>query len=192
MLGRRGSARLTPQTPPPPRATPHTYPTSGDATANPPIGFDQNVHFFPSPELMNFASGDHPEYDCSCAAGPPRYTKITGEEGTTWCSCMSRPQVELDAELVLKAFPFDVQKASITIESSKWQENDLKWVPVQSSDFGLLPPDGPTGVDGWMLSAPSANVTVHKVSKPLRPPTPLRHAPADSATQMHNPNSPVQ
>jgi hypothetical protein len=135
---------------------------------------------------MNRADGDAPEYDCSCAAGPPSFVKMTGAAGT-WCSCMSRPQLDLDAELVLKAFPWDVQKASITIESTSWKVDELTWVPVQSSDYGLLPPDGPTGVDGWTLSAPSADVTTHVVRKPLRPLLPLHHAPADSATQNAQP-----
>ena len=117
---------------------------------------------------MNKAGGDDPEYDCGCQDGPPLYVNATG--AGTWCSCTSRPQLELDAELVLKAFPWDVQRTSISIESSSWKVDELLWVPVNSSDFGLYPPDGPTGVNGWTMSAPSADVTIHEVSKPLRPP----------------------
>lgn len=108
------------------------------------------------------AGGDKPEYECSCSEdGPPRYTKLS--DTGIWCSCMGRPQLELDAELLLKAFPWDVQQAAITIESTSWQAQNLTWVPVNSSEEGLYPPDGPKGVSGWTLSQPKATVTVHNV-----------------------------
>ena len=112
---------------------------------------------------MNKAGGDAPEYDCSCSAdGPPRYVDALQGTAGTWCTCTSRPQLELDAELLLKAFPWDVQKTSVTIESSSWQADNLKWVPVNTSLNGLYPPGGPAGVSGWMISAPRADVTIHE------------------------------
>jgi len=119
--------------------------------------FSQESHFFPSPELMNKASGEEIKYDCSCTnEGPPKYALESipaAEQSGTWCYCMSRPQVTLDAELLLKAFPWDAQSADIIIESKKWQNNTLLWVSVNSSVPGLYPPGGASGVPGWNISA---------------------------------------
>ncbi len=143
----------------------------------------QESHFFPSPELMNKASGEEIKYDCTCSNnGPPKYAIPTipsaTERSGTWCSCMSRPQVTLDAELLLKAFPWDAQSADIIIESKKWQNDTLTWVPVASTVPGLYPPGGASGVSGWNISAtgvthyiqpyPSLNETYSALKLSLR------------------------
>jgi hypothetical protein len=112
-----------------------------DRRNNTSADFDQSAHFFPSPELMNKADGDDIVYDCSCSNdGPPTYALSNipvVERSGTWCSCMSRPQVTLDAELILKAFPWDVQSADIVIESTTWLAENLTWIPVASAASGL-------------------------------------------------------
>ena len=144
------------------------YFTWRDDRRNASADFNQSAHFFPSPELMNKADGEDIEYDCSCSNdGPQKYALSTipaAEQSGTWVSCMSRPQVTLDAELLLKAFPWDVQSADIVIESAKWLAENLTWVPVASAAPGLYPPGGASSVSGWNIS--STGATVYKKDYP--------------------------
>ena len=132
--------------------------------------FNEENQFFPFPEFMNKAEGgntdlDSPKDKCSCTTtdGPPPYVDgLTALEASgTWCSCQSRPQVTLDAELLLKAFPFDLQSANIIIESSKHEASGVIWVPVASSAKGLLPPSGNEGVSGWNITSTKAETYMH-------------------------------
>ena len=117
---------------------------------------------------MNKADGQddlgEPNNICACTEdGPPPYVDSLSptEAGGTWCSCQPRPQITLDAELLLKAFPFDLQNANVVIESTKHEASAVVWVPVGSATAGLLPPTGNEGISGWNITSTRAVTYVH-------------------------------
>ena len=112
---------------------------------------------------MNKADGDdiEPRF-CECKPTRPIYMDGAVSEvepGVMWCECRGRAQVTLDAELLLKSFPFDVQSANIIIEAYLYDVDELVWVPVPSISAGLIPPQGRGGVPGWDIASTSATVS---------------------------------
>ncbi len=137
-----------------------------DDSVNASIGYNPETQFYPDPELMNLAEGDDLPNDlCLAYDGAPSWaTFLNGsapDVSGTWIMCSTRSRVVLDAELLLKAFPWDVQVASVIVESKQWDVDHVEWVPAASIAQGMYPPDGPSGVTGWNIVASWSAVSPH-------------------------------
>jgi hypothetical protein len=118
--------------------------------------------WFPKPEIMNEAAGgDEKEYDCYLRTGSPDYVfgLTAGERGGTWVNCISRLRVTLNAELILKAYPWDTQRAYMTIESQESTSEKVIWVPTGAAS--LVPPGGPNAVSGWKITSTGSTTGLH-------------------------------
>lgn len=133
------------------------------ALANDTNVYDKEVNFFPSPEVMNSAEDYTPSIDCDLKRdGAPSYVGglTVAEKAGTWIGCISRLRVTLDAELILKAYPWDTQRAYLSIESSKSTVEDVVWISASTS--GLLPHQGAEALSGWKIINTGATAAVHE------------------------------
>lgn len=127
--------------------------------------------WFPKPELINKNSEDS-ESDWFCywqeADKVPVFmekeVKIQEGKNGVWSLCQVRRQVTLDADLLLKDFPFDTQNANIIIESLDKVEDQMHYLLVKGIEDGLIPPQGKEGVSGWTILDTHATTSSHSYS----------------------------
>ena len=124
--------------------------------------------WFPKPELINKNSEDA-ESDWFCNWGEPDVVPVFMEKEVTspkgvWSLCQVRRQVTLDADLLLKDFPFDTQNANIIIESLDKVEDQMHYLLVKGIEDGLIPPQGRDGVSGWTILDTQATTSSHSYS----------------------------
>ena len=137
---------------------------NGTLELDPTIDFDPDTHFWPHPELMNSVESDAIEGECWFMKGAPKFVDGLNalESEGIWVQCYTRQRVALDAELLLKSFPWDVQVASVVVESSTYDVNEVAWVAVGSVAQALYPPGGPGGITGWNIVASWAANSTHE------------------------------
>jgi hypothetical protein len=121
--------------------------------------------WFPRPELLNKHSEDvDPDWTCSWGEQDvvPYFLahELTSPTGI-WSLCQVRHQVTLDADLLLRDFPFDTQNANIIIESFDKVEAQMHYYLVKGTELGLLPPQGINSISGWTIVETKANTASH-------------------------------
>lgn len=119
-------------------------------------------NFSPKPEIMNMAEDkDLTIYCYMVKDGSPSYVEglSAREREGIWINCISRLRMTLDADLILKAYPWDTQRAFVTFESSESVSEDLIWVASSAAD--LMPPSGPNAVSGWKITSTGYNTDLH-------------------------------
>jgi hypothetical protein len=82
-----------------------------------------------------------------------------GEMGGTWIYCISRLKLTLDAELILKSYPWDTQRAYMSVESQEFTSELVTWLPAGTAT--LTPPGGPGSVSGWKITSTGSTTGVH-------------------------------
>lgn len=124
--------------------------------------YDHESHWYPNPEIMNSAVDYDPQIGCYFGAnGEQGYLQgpTADELGGTWIYCTSRMRLTLDADLILKAFPWDKQKAFLTIESGGYSVESLNWLPTGITS--LMPEGNPNSVAGWKIISTGSDTGVH-------------------------------
>ena len=121
--------------------------------------------FWPSPEIMNIATGspDPPTFSCEFTLIPPTFVPAAQQAGQLmWGSCQSRFRVELDATLLLKVYPYDRQSANVIVESTAYGSSELVWVAAAGTTTSIIPPSGVTGIAGWVIKGASVSSMTHE------------------------------
>jgi hypothetical protein len=130
--------------------------------ANTTEDYDITNNWYPNPEIMNSALDYDPQISCHFSEleilvhlQGPTATEMEG----TWIYCTSRMRLTLDADLILKAFPWDTQKAYLTIESGNTPVEGLLWAPTGVTS--LLPNNDPNAVGGWKILSTGSEAGIH-------------------------------
>ena len=124
--------------------------------------YDKDSYWYPNPEIMNSALDYNPDIACFFS-GIENLVHLQGptaaEMEGTWIFCTARMRLTLDADLVLKAFPWDTQKAYLTIESGSTTADGLVLAPTGVTS--LLPNNDPNAVGGWKILSTGSEAGIH-------------------------------
>jgi hypothetical protein len=120
----------------------------------------KNDFWYPTPEIMNLAEDITLDVTCYLKKGGPSYVQglTDGEKGGIWINCISRLRASLNAYLILKAYPWDTQRAFMTVESAESTSDVVTWIPNGAAS--LVPPGGPNAVSGWKITSTGSTTGV--------------------------------
>lgn len=125
--------------------------------------YDHETYFYPTPEIMNSAEDYEPAVECSFAEGDRSPSYVVGlnetEKSGVWINCITRMRLTLDAVLILKSYPWDTQRAYLSIESAASRSEEVTWLATGSA--GLMPPGGANAVAGWKITSAGSSTGIH-------------------------------